>query len=218
MRIQRVTGVSAGFGAVVLFVGGLAVAGAMATGAMPLPGGDPVVYQRFLAQNGAAEAVAMVTQAGAALALVVFAAYLAGVVGEERGGRLVLAGGVGAAVLQMVSVMASWVAGRALGPGDVPVVGVLQDLSFVAGGVGHVAFLGLMVAPVARGGVVPRWLGIAAGVFAGFAVLSVLTFVDYGATLFIPLGRFGTLLWIIAFGVVHLVAKTQQGTFTAEKR
>jgi hypothetical protein len=82
----------------------------------------------------------------------------------------------------------------------------LADLSFAAGGPGHVVFLGLLIAglavPSAVGRLLPRGLALAGVAIAAVAELSTLALISQPAAFLLPLARFGGLAWLIAAAVL----------------
>lgn len=77
-------------------------------------------------------------------------------------------------------------------------------MSFAAGGFAHVLGLGLLVAGIAVPGLLLRliptgfaWVGL---VIAVLAELSFLSMVVEPLQILIPIGRFGSLIWLVAAG------------------
>ncbi|MFI7679769.1 hypothetical protein [Actinophytocola sp. NPDC049390] len=152
---------------------------------------------RYYADNAGALRWIALTQFLSALALLVFTAVI-----SERvpGARIAAAGGYLSAGLLAVNALTQWV---------LTYDGVIASpearrgfhlLFFGLGGFGHVAAGGVMVAGLCLTGVLPKVLRQIGWVLAALSVLSLFTFVTEAATLLIPIGRFPTLLWLVAVG------------------
>jgi hypothetical protein len=208
-----------------IFAGGLIASVIMASGkTFPSPfiaGGDIAAY--FRAHHDAVQVTAF-SQLGTAVPLAIYAATMSARLHNlgirAPGATIAQVGGVLAAVWLGVSAMASWALSQPGVTPSAPLVRALQDVSFVAGGPGHVAGLGLLIAGIAVPGLLarllPRWLVIAGLVIAVISEFSTLTLLVSGAAVLLPIGRFTGYAWLIAAGFLlprtrALVARPAEG-------
>lgn len=180
-----------------LFVVSLLI-GLVFTGSMySSPFIDDGEITRYYADNAGALRWIALTQFLSALALLVFTATVSA---RVPGARIAAAGGYLSAGLLAVNALTQWV---------LTYDGVIASpetrrgfhlLFFGLGGFGHVAAGGVMVAGLCLTGVLPKVLRQIGWVLAAISVLSLLTFVTEAATLLIPIGRFPSLVWLVAVG------------------
>lgn len=191
-----------------LVVVGLVVSVVLAEGAtFPSPFTDSSIISDYFGEHSTAVKWLGVFQFGASVPLALFAATVStrlrnlGV--RAPGATIALTGGVIAATLLALSALFTWTLSR--NP-DGPMVSALHELVFLTGGVGHVVFLGLLVAGVAVPALIlrmaPRWVGISGILIALAAELSTLILVDRAFVALLPLGRFGGLAWLIGISFV----------------
>ncbi|WP_427131346.1 hypothetical protein [Pseudarthrobacter sp. S9] len=113
-------------------------------------------------------------------------------------------GGITAAAFLMLSALVGWVLSRPEITTDVTLTHALSFLAFIAGGVGYVVGMGLLVAGIAVPalilGFVPRWLAWTGLVIAALSELSFLSMAIEPIQFLLPIGRFGGLLWLVAVG------------------
>jgi hypothetical protein len=113
-------------------------------------------------------------------------------------------GGITASVFLMLSAMLGWVLSRPEITTDVTLTHALLFLAFIAGGVGYVVGMGLLVAGIAVPALIlrfiPRWLAWTGLVIAALSELSFLSMAIEPIQFLLPIGRFGGLLWLIAAG------------------
>jgi hypothetical protein len=115
---------------------------------------------------------------------------------------IAVAAGTASAACLAVSAMTQWTLSRphTLDEGGA-LVRSLQDLAFVAGGPGHVGFLGLFVAAISLAAwsrrQLPAWIAALGGLVATLSVLSILTLVFDDAASLLPLARFPTFIWLL---------------------
>jgi len=87
---------------------------------------------------------------------------------------------------------------------DLSTLRALQLFGFAAGGPGHVATLGLMMAgisvPAAFAKLMPRWVTWFGVILAVVAELSTLTLIFEPMAVLIPLARFPGFVWLIGTG------------------
>lgn len=211
----------------VVFIGGLAVTSALVPASAPpnLPDSAPADIQRYFLENAGAAGTQAFTQTAAALLLLAFTGSLAGLVRrtEARSSGLADAatgGGVLAAAFLAVSALLAGTLGAEQINDSPATVSALRQLSFFVGGAGHTAALGILVGSVSlaagRARALPRWLTAAGSVSATLAVLSVLSLIGPAVVdLFIPLGRFSSLLMIAATSVLIATGRTRQARVPA---
>ena len=193
----------------VLFVAGLAVSTAVAGGhTYPSPFSDASIIQGYFEQHHGAVLAIGFFQFGAAIPLAIHAATVSarlrhlGV--QAPGATIAQVGGVLAAAFLALSGLISWVLSRPEVVADPGLVRGLHDLSFAAGGVGHVVPLGLLIAGVAVPGwlarLLPRWLAFAGLAIAAVAELSTLALLVPQLSVLLPTARFTALAWLVAVG------------------
>jgi hypothetical protein len=110
-------------------------------------------------------------------------------------------GGIGGTMMLVLSALSTWSLTRP-GIADAPgAVASLQALAFDGGGPGFAVFLGLFVGGLsfaaARHGLIPRWLEWFGVGVAAAATLASLTLLNFTAGYFIPVARFGSIVWMI---------------------
>ncbi|MEV6972777.1 DUF4386 domain-containing protein [Kitasatospora sp. NPDC093806] len=176
----------------------------------PLPtdsAADTLAYYR---DHATVAKVAGTLQFGASLPLAIWAAIAyqrlrrLGVTAPGPG--IALVSGVLAAASMAVCGLTVWTAARAGGLGDAPLVRSLADLTFASGGPGHVVPFAVMLAGVAVPmlllGFGPRGFAWAGLVLAGIGVLGTLALLSTSLGFFLPIARFGGLIWLIAASVL----------------
>jgi hypothetical protein len=203
-----------GLGFVVLFMLGAIVSNVATTATYPRPEADASTVQAYFADNAGVVAFLSITQAAAALLLVLFAGGVAAVArrwdGEpswEADGAA-LGGALAAAFLLLAGLLA-WTLSRDQlvdNPGGMV---ALHQLAFAAGGAGHVAPLGLLVGASSlvalRRGFHGRWLAVVGLVAAALSLMSLATFAVLDMlVVLIPVGRFSSFFYIIAASVLLL--------------
>lgn len=184
----------------------------------------PLPYQpvdravEYVSQAGRALRWGSFFQLGSAVPLGIFAAVVVSrlrFLGVRAAGVMIaLCGGIGAMVLLMVSALAAWALGM---PGTAQSAGgvrALQLLGFAAGGPGFVVPFGLLVAGVSiTGGVyrlIPRWLMWLGIVVAVCSELAIFTLVTWKASIFIPVGRFIGIVWMLGIAATLTRTKTER--------
>jgi hypothetical protein len=193
-----------------LFVASLVV-GALGGGPFPSPYDSSSDVLGFFAAHRTTVRVAATLQFASAVPLAILAAALVSrlqFLGFSRvpGTLIALTGGILASGLLVVSAVVQWVLSRPEVATERVVVRPLADLSFAAGGPGHVVFLGLLIAglavPSAVARLLPRGLALAGVAIAAVAELSTLALISQPAAFLLPLARFGGLAWLIAAAVL----------------
>lgn len=122
------------------------------------------------------------------------------------GPGIALIGGTLASMSLALCGLFGWAASRVGNLGSASLARTLDDLVFATGGPGHVVPFGLLLAGVA----VPLWrlqIGPTAFAWAGLvlafiAVLGTLVLLNTSLGVFLPIGRFGGLIWLLAVSVI----------------
>jgi hypothetical protein len=150
----------------------------------------------------------------AALCLLVFVAYSAGILADRRPERrsplpgLALAAGTLSAGFWLLNALLLWVLSRPTPSADRAVLGTVHELTYVAGGPAHVLFLGLFLGAVSaslwRSTVLPRWFAWTGAAAAATTTAGVLALLWEPATFLLPVGRGLAMLWIFATSVALL--------------
>jgi len=111
-------------------------------------------------------------------------------------------GGVLAATFLALNSMVQWTVTHPAVTADPALVRALNYLFFGLGGPAHVAALGVLVAGLSTAGkalhIVPRWFVYTGYVIVALCGLSMLTTLSQTAAPFIPIGRFTSLIWLVA--------------------
>lgn len=172
------------------------------------PFGDTEAVAGFYAEHGFAARLAAMLQLGSSIPLGIYTATV--YARQQRLGIRVpgpvigLFGGVASAVLLAVSAIVTWVQGQPVVSAEPVLTHALGYVSFAAGGFAHVLGLGLLVAGIAVPALVlrllPRPFAWAGMVVAVLAELSFLTMVVEPLQFLIPIGRFGSLIWLVVAG------------------
>lgn len=207
-----------------LFVASLVVAAVFAEGAIPQPTTPTPPLLAYLQANpGVTETISLL-QFLSAVALAILAVQLnadlrARAVGPAAPGGgvgVVSVGGVGAALLLALSALVAWVMARPELVNDPGAARQLVGLSFVLGGPGHAAFLGLFYGGIAlaarSSGALPPWLTASGLVLATAGGLAAFAIVAYSMALFVPLARFFGFLWLIAVAITLARSRTTRPT------
>jgi hypothetical protein len=193
----------------VLFAASIAVIVTMTGGArFPTPYDPPALASEYFGRYAGAFRIASFFQLGAALLLGLFTATVTSrlrFLGLKVAGiDIALYGGFAASILLAVSALAGWALaqpGVAQEPGALR---ALQLLGFAAGGPGHVAALGLLMAGVSVPSAVmrltPRWLAWLGLILAALSELSTLSLVFPALAILLPLSRFPAFIWLIGTG------------------
>jgi hypothetical protein len=145
-------------------------------------------------------------QLAAALPLLVYSAVAATrlrALGDRSAAPMIaLAAGTASAACLALSAMTQWALSRphTLDAGGA-LVRALQDLAFVAGGPGHVGFLGVLVGAVSlaawSGRHLPAWIAGLGGLVAALSILSIFTLIFDDASSLLPVARFPTFIWLL---------------------
>lgn len=184
-------------------------------GTISSPFGDTDSVAGFFADHGFAVRFASMLQLGSAVPLGIYAATV--YARQQRLGIRVpgpgigLFGGTAAAILLAVSAIVTWTQSQPAVSADPGLTHALSYVSFAAGGFAHVLGLGLLVAGIAVPTLLLRilpvpfaWIGL---VIAGLSELSFLSMVIEPLQFLIPIGRFGSLIWLVIAG--FLLPKTR---------
>ncbi|HEY1984355.1 MAG TPA: hypothetical protein VGG85_03045 [Terracidiphilus sp.] len=120
---------------------------------------------------------------------------------RSPGEPIALLGGVGATTLLVLSALTNWSLTRPGIPEEAGAAAALRAISFAAAGPGFAVLLGFFIAGVSLAAglhkSMPRWL-MAFGIVIGMACeLAAFTVLNFKAGYFIPVGRFGSIVWMI---------------------
>jgi hypothetical protein len=130
---------------------------------------------------------------------------------RAAGESIAFLGGIIAAMMLMLSALSTWSLTRPGVAGTAGAVHALQALGFLGGGPGFVVPLGLFLAGVSlTAGIsrfVPRWVMWLGIVTAVACELASFTLVNFTAGYFIPVGRFISILWMIAVSLTLPIRK-----------
>lgn len=189
-----------------LFLAGIAVSTIMAGTTFPSPFGDGAPAY-FLANQDAVMVTGFL-QFAASVPLAIYAATasarLRNLGVRAPGAVIALTGGTLASAMLAISALVSWTLSRPEVAAETGVVHALHFLAFATGGVGHVVFLGLLVAGVAvpgwLAGLLPRPFALGGLVIAVVAELTTLVIPLTGLAVLLPVARFCGLAWLVAAG------------------
>ena len=179
------------------------------------PFSDTAAVAGFFAEHGFAARLGAMLQLGSSVPLGIYAATV--FARQQRLGVRVpgpvigLFGGISAAVLLAASATITWAQGQPVVSAQPGLTHALGYLSFATGGFAHVLGLGLLVAGIAVPALFLRllpapfaWAGM---VVAVLAELSFLAMVVEPLQVLVPVGRFGSLVWLVVAG--FLLPKTR---------
>lgn len=188
-------------------------------GTITSPFGDTATVAGFFADHGFAVRFAAMLQLGSAIPLGLYAATV--YARQQRlgirvpGPNIGLFGGTAAAILLAVSAVVTWTQSQPVVSADPQLTHTLAYVSFAAGGFAHVLGLGLLVAGIAVPALllqlVPVWFAWIGLVISVLAELSFLTMVLEPLQFLIPVGRFGSLIWLVAAGFLLPKTRHTQG-------
>ncbi len=188
---------------IALLFGGLGV-GVAIGGIMPLPYGPTTAIQHYVLTQPLALHIIAVAVFGSSVLLAIYAATVSsrlrwlGVSGA--GPTVALTGGTLAAGGLALTGLLGWMMSRPEIAGETSLVRALYLLTFLIGGPGHVVALGILIAGVAAGGLLPRataWTGIAIATLCEVTML-VLAWTAVGPIL--PVARVAALAWLWVAG------------------
>jgi len=188
---------------IALLFGGLGV-GVAIGGIMPLPYGSTTAIQHYVLTQPLALHIIAVAVFGSSVLLAIYTATVSsrlrwlGVSGA--GPTVALTGGTLAAGGLALTGLLGWMMSRPEIAGETSLARALYLLTFLIGGPGHVVALGILVAGVAAGGLLPRataWTGIAIATLCEVTML-VLAWTVLGPIL--PVARVAALAWLWVAG------------------
>lgn len=188
-------------------------------GTITSPFGDTGTVAGFFADHGFAARFAAMLQLGSSIPLGIYAATV--YARQQRLGIRVpgpgigLFGGTAAAILLAVSAIVTWTQSQDVVSANPELTHALAYMSFAVGGFAHVLGLGLLVAGIAVPALllrlVPTWFAWIGLILAALAELSFLTMVLEPLQFLIPIGRFGSLIWLVAAGFLLPKTRHSQG-------
>ncbi|GLZ81111.1 hypothetical protein Afil01_59180 [Actinorhabdospora filicis] len=201
----------AGIPVVMAFLVGMIAALAIGDGAYPSPFLDQDVILDWLSKNSDAAQIMSLTQLISALALLVFSARLAESLRQRDNvahAAIVQSAGAVSSLMLAMSALLEWVAVRPDVLTSAPAARLVHDLSFLTGGPGHVAALGLMIGTAALGlaksRTIPSWLTVLGAIVGVAGILSVASLMTETAAYLLPIARFPGFIWIVGATVVLL--------------
>jgi hypothetical protein len=131
---------------------------------------------------------------------------------NATGVSIALFGGIAASLLITISSICSWILSQPGVANDLIIMHVLQLLAFLSGGVAHTVAIGLLMTGVAIpclfGGYTPKWVAYLGLVLATTAGLSIISLIFPLATIFIPVTRLGSFIWLISTGFTLVKDRT----------
>jgi hypothetical protein len=180
------------------------------SGTFPSPDSHAGVVERYFAINHTATGAGAFFLLAAATALVFFSAIvwsrLTFLAPNAPGPAIAAFGGLSAAALLSVSGSLEWLLSRPAVTSQPGLVRMLDDAVFVTAGPAHTGALGMLMLGVAvttwfvrR---TPRWLSLLGVALAVVDIASTLSLLTSTLTPLIPIGRFGSMLWIVAISVL----------------
>jgi hypothetical protein len=189
-------------------------------GTFPSPYSHAGVIERYFPANHTATGVAALFLLMAATALVFFSAIvwsrLSFLAPNVPGPAIAAFGGVSAAALLAVSGSLEWLLSRPDVTSQPGLVRMLDDAVFVTAGPAHDGALGMLVVGVAvttwfvrR---TPRWLSIVGAVIAIVDVVSTLSLLTSSLTPLVPVGRFASMIWLVAISVLLPRTRAARGS------
>jgi hypothetical protein len=190
------------------------------SGTFPSPYSHAGVVERYFAANHTATGVGAFFLLAAATALVFFSAIVSSrltfLAPNVPGPAIAGFGGLSAAALLAVSGSAEWLLSRPDVTAQPGLVRTLDDAVFVTAGPAHTGALAILMLGV---GVTtwfvrrtPRWLSVLGVALAVVDIASTLSLLTSTVTPLIPIGRFGSMLWIVAISVVLPRTRAARGT------
>ena len=189
---------------IALLFGGLGT-GVAIGGMMPLPYGPAAAVQRYLQAQPLALHIMAVAVFGSSVLLAVYAATVGsrlrwlGVTGA--GPTIAVVAGTLASGSLAVTGLLGWLMSRPEITSDAAVARALYLLTFLIGGPGHVAALGMLVAGIAAAGVLPRLTARAGVAIAALCETTTLVLAWTALGPVLPVARVAALAWLLVVGV-----------------
>jgi hypothetical protein len=186
---------------------GIAVSTALG-GVVPSPFGDPATIAAYFATQADAVRAMGVFVFSSAVPLAIYAATagsrLRSLGVTAPGATIAQVGGTLAAGMLALCGLVAWVLARPDIRTETALVRALHDLAFLTGGVGHVVFLGLLMAGIAVPGLIlgllPRGVAVTGLVIAAVAEAATVSLAWDAAAVLLPIARFPGLVWLVAVG------------------
>lgn len=163
----------------------------------------------FYRNHGAAAHASAFFTLASAVPLVIWAAVASArlrALGFDVPGRMIaLVGGTVAAGLLAVSGAVPLALAQPHAADSLPVLKAMSGLGFAAGGPGFVSFSALLLLgvsiPTLLGRLVPVWISWFGLAIAGISTIATLAVAFAGLDFLLPIGRFGSMIWLIAIAV-----------------
>jgi len=175
---------------------------------IPMPYGNPWLSQQYFLSFPSVVRLSGFLQLGSAITLGILTASLTsrllflGV--TASGAHIAFFGGIAASIFLAISGLSGWVLSQPGAANTFDTMRSIQLLGFAAGGVAHVATLGLLVAGVAVPSLMYRFLPggwvIVGIVIAALSELSSFSMILPQASFLLPLARFSAMVWLIVAG------------------
>ena len=188
-----------------IYVGFMVAGGSRLSAAFAIPHDSPEKAVAYLAQHGWSIQLGSFFELASAIPLGIFMATtisrlrFLGV--RAAGESIAFFGGISAAMMLMLSSLASWSLTRPNIAEANGAVSALQAITFAGGGPGFVVPFGLFIAGVSISAglhrLMPRWLMWLGIVVAVACELASFTLLNFKAGYFIPVGRFIGIVWMI---------------------
>jgi hypothetical protein len=228
---QRLVWAVSGLGFLAFTTLGLLFASVFASAFYPSPFGAPFGPQTdmpayFAANRPQVQAMSFVYSL-AALSLLVFVAYSAGMLADRAPGRrsalpgLALGAGALAAGFWLLNALLLWVLSQPEAADAPGLLRSMHNLVYLAGGPAHILTLGIFLGAVSaalwRSSVLPRWIVWTGAAAAGLSTAAVLALLWVPASLLLPLGRGLAMLWILATSVALLVGRSGEAMVDADR-
>ncbi len=194
----------------VMFVASVLIGPISGAGTVPSPFGDTATVAGHFAGHPGATALSSWLMLLSSIALMVFAAVtysrLAFLAPNAPGPAIAGFAGIVAAALLALSAGVTWVLSIPAVTGQPELVHALHYLTFFSGGPAHTAAHGVMVLGIAVTTIfvnrTPMAMSILGIALAAIAVLSTIALLTPAAAVLVPLGRFTSIIWIVAMSLL----------------
>lgn len=200
-----------------LFIASLVAGNGLSDASWPLPGSDTRAIGDYFLRNARWVQVTGMLQFAAAVPVAIYAATVSSRLSylgvRAAGTTIALVGGTIASMLLAIAGLGVVTAGATADSASPEALAVLHHLIFAVGGAGAVVFLGLLVAGVAVPSrmfrFLPQRLCWAALAVAGVSELATLALAVDPLAFLIPIGRLGSIIVLIAAGVLLPTARSR---------
>lgn len=199
-----------------LYLGLLIAGGSRLSAALAVPHDSVEKAVAYMAEYGWTIRLGSFFELASAIPLGIF---IAATIGRLRflgirsaGEPIAFLGGVGAITMLVLSALTNWSLTRPGIPQAAGAAAALRAISFAAAGPGFVVLLGFFLAGVSLAAglhhSLPRWL-MGFGILIGIACeLAAFTVLNFQAGYLIPVGRFGSIVWMIGVSLTLPISIT----------